>query len=93
MNVGIVNVRLRLFGVSSLKEKRSITKRLVNDIKNKYNVSIVEIGNRNSRYWAEIGIALVARNKVHIEKVIDSITDYIERTLGVEVEFLRKEVW
>lgn len=93
MNVGIVNVKLRLFGVSSLKEKRSITKRLVNDIKNKYNVSIMEIGNRNSRHWAEIGIALVARNKAHVEKVIDSITGYIERTLGVEVEFLRKEVW
>ena len=93
MNVGIVNVKLRLFGVNSLKEKRSITRRLVNDIKSKYNVSIVETGSRDSRYWAEIGIALVARDKAHIERVIDSITGYIERTLGVEVEFLRKEVW
>ena len=93
MNVGIVNVKLRLFGVNSLKEKRSITRRLVNDIKSKYNVSIVETGSRDSRHWAEIGIALVSRDKAHIERVIDSITGYIERTLGVEVEFLRKEVW
>jgi len=93
MNIGVVNLRVRLFGVRSLKEKRGILKRLINDLRKKYNISISEVGAHDSKNFFEIGIAMVNTDRALIEKVFDAIIDYLDLYPGMEIEEAEKEVW
>ena len=93
MNIGVVNLRVRLFGVRSLKEKRGILKRLINDLRKKYNISISEVGAHDSKNFFEIGIAMVNTDRALIEKVFDAIIDYLDLYPGMEIEEAEREVW
>ena len=93
MSVGVVSLRVRLFGVRSLKEKRGILKRLINDLRKKYNISISEVGAHDSKSFFEIGIAMVNTDRAVIERVFDSIIDYLDLYPGMEVEEIEREVW
>lgn len=93
MNVGVLRVDIRLFDVSSLKEKRSIVKHLLNFIRKKYNVSASEIGKMDSTRFMEIGIAMVSNDKNVIHNTFENIIDYIEINEGLEIEEMEKEIW
>ena len=43
MKIGILEITLLLYEVTSLKEKRIILKSLIQKLKNRYNISISEI--------------------------------------------------
>ncbi len=93
MNVGIASLRIRLFGMSSLKEKRSVVRNLMNTIRKKYNVSISEIGAQDSKDFLELGLAMVSNDRNLIHNAFESIADYIEMHGGLEIEELEKELW
>ncbi len=93
MNVGIVNLRVRIFGVRTLKEKRGIVRRILNELRKKYNISVSEVGAQDSKTFLEIGIATVNTNKASIERTFDAILEYLEMYPGLEVEEVEREVW
>lgn len=93
MHVGVVNFRIKLFGISSLKEKRSLVKRLINDIRSKFNVSVSEVGMCDSKGWAEIGVAVVNSAKEVVDGTIEQISNILESTYGVEIVAFEKEGW
>jgi len=93
MNVGVLRIDIRLFNVSSLKEKRSIIKRILNFIRKKYNVSASEVGKMDSTMFTEIAVAMVSNDKNIIHNTFESIVDYIEINEGIEVEGMEKEIW
>jgi len=49
MVVGYGTVIIKLFGITSLKEKRSIVKRLTNELKKRFEVSAIECGKQDSK--------------------------------------------
>lgn len=93
MHVGVVNFRIKLFGISSLKEKRSLVKRLINDIRSKFNVSVSEVGMCDSKGWAEIGVAVVNSAKEVVDSTIEQISNILESTHGVEIVEFEREGW
>lgn len=93
MHVGVVNFRIKLFGISSLKEKRSLVKRLINDIRSKFNVSVSEVGMCDSKGWAEIGVAVVNSAKEIVDSTIEQISNILESTYGVEIVEFEREGW
>lgn len=93
MHVGVASFKIKLFGINSLKEKRSLVKRLINDIRNKFNVSVSEVGMCDSKGWAEIGVAVVNSAKEVVESTIEQISNILESTYGVEVVELEREGW
>ncbi|MCD6448918.1 MAG: DUF503 domain-containing protein [Thermotogaceae bacterium] len=93
MNVGVLKLEVRLFSVSSLKEKRSIVKHLLNFVRKKYNVSAAEIGKMDSTMFMEVGVAMISNNRNIIHKTFESIIDYIEINEGLEIEGMEKEIW
>lgn len=93
MHVGVVNFRIKLFGINSLKEKRSLVKRLINDIRSKFNVSVSEVGMCDSKGWAEIGVAVVNSAKEVVDSTIEQISNILESTYGVEIVEFEKEGW
>ncbi|ACJ74954.1 hypothetical protein H17ap60334_10410 [Thermosipho africanus H17ap60334] len=91
MSASYLEITLRIFGIKSLKEKRSIVKRLINDLRSNFNISVVEIADQDSKDFITLGISLVSINKSHAYKSIESIVEYIERYYTVENVY--KEVY
>ncbi|HEW91888.1 MAG TPA: DUF503 domain-containing protein [Thermotogaceae bacterium] len=93
MTVGVLKVTLRLFGIKSLKEKRSVIKHLISQISNKYNVSIIESDNQDSKVWASIAVALIRNSKDQVEQTMDSLVDLLEERMGMEISSEEREVY
>lgn len=77
MSVGVCYVELNLDGCTSLKEKRRILKSIIDRIKNKFNVSVAEIGNKNLWQRTTIGIACINDNSKFVNQQLSKIIELI----------------
>ncbi|MDD9304808.1 MAG: DUF503 domain-containing protein [Desulfobacter sp.] len=73
MVVGTGQLKLKLFGISSLKAKRKIVKSMIARISNTFHVSIAETDLNDSLEWAQIGFAIAGRDARKINSQIDKI--------------------
>ena len=80
MNVGVCKVRLQIPANQSLKGKRRVIKSLCQKVRNRYDVSIAEVGDNESWQIATLGIACVSGSVRHADEVIDNVIAYIERS-------------
>ena len=78
MVVGVCCLRLALHGVFSLKEKRSIVKKIIERTRNKFPVSIAEVGDNDMWQSAKIGFSVVANDRSYVNSCMDRVIDYIE---------------
>ncbi len=85
MTLGVVRIKLRLAAVSSLKEKRHIVKRSIARIKNKFNVSVAEIGSLDILQRAELGVAVVSNDTSFVNSILDKIIDLVEEMHLAEI--------
>ena len=93
MVVGVCHLDLVLPQGSSLKGKRQIIKSIVTRVKNKFNVSISEVGGHDLWQRARMGICLVGTDKRFINSSLDKVIDYIEglgvlEVVNAKMEFL-----
>ncbi len=93
MNIGMAKMKIRLFGMNSLKDKRSLSKRLINQIRKSYNVSISEVEAQDSKDFLVLGIAMVSNDKNMIHQVFELIENRVENGGGLEIEEMEKELW
>lgn len=85
MVIGVCKVKLRLSGTSSLKDKRSIVKKIVERTKNKFNASLAEVGSNDILNMAEIGISVTGNDRSFINSILDKIIDFIENMFLAEI--------
>lgn len=78
MNVGILTIALSVPGSNSLKDKRQVVKSLLDNIRNRFNISAAEVGKLDSHRSAELGFSCVSNDKAVINSVLDKVIDYIE---------------
>lgn len=83
--VGVCSMKLIIQESNSLKEKRHILKSIIERLKSRFNVSVAETGLNDKWQSAEIGIAFVSNDRIHIDKTINSIIDFVENDYRVEV--------
>ena len=86
MIIGTCKVYLRASWVNSLKEKRSIVKRLVERTKNKFNVSVAEIEDNDMHKSIVIGFACVTNSEHHANSIIDNVINFMETISEAEIE-------
>ena len=72
MWVGSIRFDLLLGDVHSLKEKRSVVRPIVSELRRKYDVSAAEAGHLDLHRRALIGVAVVAADAQHCRAVLDS---------------------
>jgi uncharacterized protein YlxP (DUF503 family) len=87
MHVGICTIRLRIPENGSLKDKRRVLKSITSRVKNKFNVSVAEIGDNDIWQVATLGISCVSNDKRHANEIISKVADYISDA-RFEVEIL-----
>lgn len=78
MVVGTGKINFKLYGVSSLKEKRSIVKAIINRIKNQFNISIAETDFNDSHLWAQIGFSIVGNDSRVVNSKLDKVFNLAE---------------
>ncbi len=77
MLVGTMTAQIYMHGITSLKEKRSIIKSLIARLQNRFNVSVAEVDQQDSRSSAVIGIAVVSNESRFIEQQIESVLKFM----------------
>jgi|YNPNPStandDraft_1061719.scaffolds.fasta_scaffold13695_5 uncharacterized protein YlxP (DUF503 family) len=91
--VGVCQVELLLHGCQSLKEKRQVLQSLLERLRNRFNVSVAEIGHQDLWQRALIGAAVVSNSQPLMDRTLAKILDQIENTSGVEMIDCLTEVW
>lgn len=80
MNVGVCKVRLRIPANQSLKGKRRVIASMCQRIRNRFGVSIAEVGDNDSWQIATLGVACVSGSVRHADEVLDNVIAYIENS-------------
>jgi len=93
MFIGICRLELLLLECSSLKEKRQILRSIIERLKNRFNISIAEVGYNDALRRAEIGISLVSNETPHLEKVMGKVVNFIELDARVQIIKIDKEIY
>lgn len=69
----------------SLKNKRSVVKSIIQKTRNKYNVSISEIGDNDIINKSIIGISIVGNNYNLCNNILNSIINDMENQYEIEI--------
>ena len=83
MWLGAIEFDLRLGDVHSLKEKRSLVRPLVADLRHQFQLSAAEVEHLDLHRRTGIGVALVGRDRGHVVEVLDNA----ERLVASRPEF------
>lgn len=93
MIIGVAECECMIYDAHSLKEKRAVLQRILTRLKQKFNVSVAEVGFQDMWQRTKIAIVVVTSTRVTTEyelqnalKLIDSFPE-IERTI-TEIEWL-----
>ena len=79
MIVGVMTAQLHLFGIGSLKAKRSIVKSLNERLRNRFNVSVAEVDHNDNKLSAVIAISIVSNQQQFIDQQFDKIINFMHR--------------
>lgn len=85
MVVGICRLTLFIHDNHSLKGKRQVVKSLTEKVKNRFNVSIAEVGSNDVWQRAEIGISAVGNDRSFVNSSIDKVVNFIENLHTAEI--------
>jgi uncharacterized protein YlxP (DUF503 family) len=77
MTVGIARVTLFVAGSHSLKEKRTVIRRVKDLVTQKFNVSLAEVGDNDVWQRAVLGLALVGNDRRFVESQLDEVLSFI----------------
>ena len=77
MTVGLARVTLFVAGSHSLKEKRSVVRRLKDLVTQKFNASIAEVGENDVWQRAVVGLALVGNERRFVESQLDEVLAFV----------------
>lgn len=91
MNIGAMQVRLRVPENGSLKGKRKVVKSISSRVSNKFNVAIAEIEDHDHLQLVTLGITCVSNDKRHVNEILSHVASFIETCRG-DAEFLDYEI-
>ena len=78
MRVAIALIEMHIPGANSLKGKRRVIKSLIHRLRNRFNISVSEIGLQDLWQRSELGLAVVCHNGVGADRIIEQVLSFIE---------------
>jgi len=77
MFVGVSQILMRLPENHSLKGKRRVIHQIVDRVKNRFNVSIAEVGAHDRWQTIQLGLCKVSLNENKVQAEINKVVDFI----------------
>jgi uncharacterized protein YlxP (DUF503 family) len=93
MFAGVLEIDLLLGDVHSLKEKRSIIRPLISELRKRFEVSVAEGGFLELHRRALIGVGVVAAGAAHCVEVLDGCERLVAGRPEVEVLSTRQRLF
>ena len=85
MKVACCSIKFHLHGAHSLKEKRRVAKSIKNRLKNKFNVSVSEIGNQDIWQSLHLGIVAVGTDTQYLDGLMNKLVTAVEQMHLAEI--------
>jgi hypothetical protein len=85
MFVGVLQVDLLIRGNTSLKGKRQVLRSIKDRTRQKFNVSIAEVDNNDLWQRATLGICCASNDKLHANRVLSEVVNFIEGNFPTEL--------
>jgi uncharacterized protein YlxP (DUF503 family) len=92
MIVGVSTIEIFFSENHSLKDKRQTTKKIVEKIRTKFNISVMEVEQTNLWQRAYVGFAVVGVKKDHVDTAIENVHRYVESLYVGEVINSKSEI-
>ena len=93
MFVGALSLDLLFGDVQSLKQKRSVVRPIVAELRRRFEVSVAETGHLDLHRRSEIGVSLVAADAAHCTEVLDACERLVAGHPEAELLSARRRLW
>ncbi len=77
MWIGWIEFDILLGDVHSLKEKRSVVRPLLAELKRRFDVSVAEVGDHEQYRRTQLGAGLVAADRAHLVEVLTAVERFV----------------
>jgi len=78
MIVGAAVVEIHVHGSQSLKEKRGVVRSIIGRLRNRFNVSVAEIGGQDTWQRAVIGVAATGNDRTFVRGQLRRAIEFID---------------
>jgi len=85
MIVGVLEMRLAIREATSLKAKRRILKSLKDRVRDRFNVSMAEVGRQDARQFSDLGVAVVATDRRFADQVLSQVVNLARTYRAVQL--------
>jgi uncharacterized protein YlxP (DUF503 family) len=76
--IGAAVVELHVRGAQSLKAKRGVVRTLVARLRNRFNLSVAEVGGQDTWQRAVLGIAAAGSDRVFVRRQLERAVEFID---------------
>ena len=85
MIVGILKIELAIFDARTLKDKRRVIASLKQKLRNRFNVSVAEVGYLDTPKRCRLGVSVVSRESRMAHSQLDQVVDLVRRAGGASL--------
>ena len=90
MWVGALQFDLLLGDVHSLKEKRSLVRPLIAEVRKRFELSVAEVDHLDLHRRAAIGVAAVSPDRAHLVDLLDAVEQLVAYRPEIELLSVRR---
>lgn len=77
MVVGVCSIDFLVHGNNSLKGKRQAVKAVIQRLRNRFNVSVAEVGDNDLWQRGRLGFCVVGNDRRHVNSMVDKALNFI----------------
>ncbi len=94
MVVGVAVIEIHVEASQSLKAKRGVVRSLAGRLRNKFNLSVGEVGGQGTWQRATLGLSMTGSDEVAIRRALARAIDFVEEThlarvIGSDLDTIR----
>jgi hypothetical protein len=78
MIVGAAIVEIHVHGSRSLKQKRGVVRSIIQRVRNRFNLSVAEVGGQGTWQRASLGLGIVGSDEATLRRQLEKALSFIE---------------
>lgn len=92
MIVGVCHLDVIIPANHSLKGKRQVIKKIIDRVKNRFNISIAEVGDNELWQRSQLGMSLVGNDRKFVNSYLDRVVNFVEAMNIVDIAHSELEI-
>lgn len=92
MIVGVLTVEFAIFEAQSLKDKRRVVQSVKQKLRNRFNVSVAEVGHEDSAKQCRLGVVTVSNEAKHVHSSFDRMVDMMRGVAAITMLEYEREL-